>query len=286
MPYTLHPAIKLGEFQIKVSKLERSIEFYEKVIGFKLLKQEANKAYLTVDEKNPLLILHEIDDAKVLPPNRTAGLYHFALLLPSREELGLLVKNILSYKIPLGSGDHLVSEAFYLSDPDQNGIEVYVDRPKENWKKNEDGHYIMTTKPVDAQSMLDLVLHDQLQSLPSTTKLGHVHFHAHSVRESVQFYRKIIGFDVTLDMSRMGAVFMSAGGYHHHIAVNRWAGERAPLRPAAAVGLDYYTIVLPTKEEMNQFEQHLQSQNINYHVKQGELSLIDPNGIQIRVVTD
>ncbi|KMK76901.1 VOC family protein [Alkalihalobacillus pseudalcaliphilus] len=281
MTYTLHADTKLGQFQLKVSQLERSINFYENILGFQTLSRSDQHAYLSVDGVNPLLILQEVKGAKVTPPNQTAGLYHFAILLPSRKELGLLLKNMIAHQIPLGSGDHGVSEAFYLSDPDQNGIEVYADRPRSQWEIDDHGHYVMTTEAVDVKSMLDVVNDETFKGLPAETVLGHVHLHAHSLPEAVQFYRDVIGFEVVMDVSRMGATFLAAGRYHHHLGLNRWAGPQAPLRTSDAVGLSFYTIVVPTEEELARIQEHFQELNQPFENDQTTLKVVDPNGVNV-----
>ncbi|GAF64752.1 putative catechol-2,3-dioxygenase [Bacillus sp. TS-2] len=285
MTYQLPKHVQLGHIQIKVSELKRSITFYENILGLEVLKIEENLAYLTADGTKPLVILEEIPDALIIPAQQNAGLYHFALLLPSREELGLLLKNMLSYQVSIGSGDHHVSEAFYLSDPDGNGIEVYADRPMSSWLKDENGHYIMTTEAVHAQELLEIVGNREFNKLPEKTKLGHVHFHAHSLQDSAQFYQEVLGFDITMDAKQMGAVFLAANQYHHHIGLNRWAGHLAPKRPKQAVGVQYYSIILPTLNDLEDIKQHLSFNQINFTEYNQTISLKDPNDVTVQLTT-
>lgn len=170
MTQQIHPGTELGYVKLKVSRLERSVSFYRDVIGFQVLKQDGKTAEFTVDGKNPLLIIEEIPNAVVLPERSAAGLYHFAILLPNRKQLGMAVKHLIRAGIELGQGDHLVSEAFYLSDPDQNGIEIYRDRPREGWKRDEQGNYVMGTEPVDVQGLLEEADGHEWQGLPRKQK--------------------------------------------------------------------------------------------------------------------
>lgn len=162
----IHGNTKIGQVSIKVSNLERSIQFYTEVVGFQLLRQTAETAELTVDGKHALLILNYIENAVILPRQSAAGLYHFAILLPNRVALGLSLRNLLAHKIEIGQGDHDVSEALYIHDPDNNGIEIYADRPRDQWKKDANGFYIMGTDPVDAEDLVAISENLPWQGLP------------------------------------------------------------------------------------------------------------------------
>lgn len=238
------PNLYVSEVGLKVQDLARSIQFYEEVIGLKLLKKEGNKAYMTADGKTTLLTLEQPEN--VIPKQgRTAGLYHFAILLPTRADLSVFLRHIAEIRYPLGAGDHLVSEALYLNDIDGNGIEVYWDRPSERWEW--DGDLVrMDTLPVDFENLLS-VSNKPWQGLPAGTKMGHIHLHVSHLEEAKEFYTKGLGFDVVSYYPN--AVFMSTGKYHHHIAINTWAGVGAPPTPENGVGLNWYTIVFPNEEK-------------------------------------
>ena len=155
MTAIIHPSTKLGPVSLRISNLAQSVRFYTEVVGLKMLRQHGRVAELTADGKQPLLIIEEIQDL-VRPQTRTAGLYHFAILVPNRESLGLALANLIAHNISVGQGDHLVSEALYINDPDGNGIEIYADRPRDTWKRDANGEYVMTTDPVDVEGLLAL----------------------------------------------------------------------------------------------------------------------------------
>lgn len=215
----IHDNTKIGQVSLKVSNLERSIQFYTEVVGFQLLRQTADTAELTVDGKHALLILNYIENAVILPRQSAAGLYHFAILLPNRVALGLSLRNLLAHEIEIGQGDHDVSEALYIHDPDNNGIEIYADRPHDQWKKDANGFYMMGTDPVDAEDLVAISENLPWQGLPQGTVIGHVHFHVSNLLKAQQFYCDVLGFDITCRYGS-SALFVSAGGYHHHMGLN------------------------------------------------------------------
>ncbi|MCY9153477.1 VOC family protein [Bacillus haynesii] len=284
MTQQIHPGTELGYVKLKVSRLERSVSFYRDVIGFQVLKRDGKTAEFTVDGKNPLLIIEEIPNAVVLPERSAAGLYHFAILLPNRKQLGRAVKHLIRSGIELGQGDHLVSEALYLSDPDQNGIEIYRDRPREGWKRDEQGNYVMGTEPVDVQGLLEEADGHEWQGLPPETKIGHVHFHVRDLKQAKEFYHSVLGFDITGDYQHMSALFVSAGGYHHHIGLNIWAGQHAPFAPLDAAGMAYYTVLLPSQAELDRIVKKLKSSGYAVDHQENAWFIKDPaSGIEIRL---
>ncbi|MDP4098728.1 VOC family protein [Paenibacillus sp. P96] len=278
----IHPATDIGLVSLKIKHLERSISFYTEVIGLKLLKREERRAEMTADGMKPLVILHEIDDALVLPERSGAGLYHFAILVPNRASLGLVVRNLIRNNIPVGQGDHTVSEALYLSDPDNNGIELYADRPRDTWKRDSTGHYVMGTDPVDVEGLLAVSDHMQWTGLPAGTVIGHVHFHVSNLQDAEQFYVNLLGFDITARYGSM-ALFISAGGYHHHIGLNTWAGEGAPPVPENAAGIDYFTLRLPDQTALDEVVTRLTESGYSLTQRAGGLFVKDPFNIGIRL---
>ena len=283
MAAKLHPNIELGELKLKISNLERSLKFYEEVIGLKLLKREGQSAWMTVDGQTALLVLEEVPGAVIMRPRTTSGLYHFAILLPTREDLGLSLRRLLEFDIEVGQADHLVSEALYLSDPDHNGIEIYRDRPREEWQYDEQGYVKMTTDPIDWEGLLELSKDSIWQGMPAGTKIGHVHFHVSDLRKARAFYCDAVGFDVEADIKRMGALFIGAGGYHHHIGLNIWAGAGAPNPPANATGIEYFTIVFPNETALKETLGSLRQAGIAVGEDGGVTFIEDPSGIKVRL---
>lgn len=279
IPATTH----LGEVSLRISNLDRSIQFYTEVVGLKLLERSDKVATLTADGKQSLLRLEQLTDAVTMPVRSTSGLYHFAILLPDRKSLGLALRNLAESGIEIGQGDHLVSEAFYISDPDQNGIEIYADRARDTWKRDADNNYIMSSDPVDVESLFALATNEPWQGLPAGTVIGHVHFHVRSLEESRRFYTGVLGFDIVGNFANMSALFVSAGGYHHHIGLNIWAGTGAPVNPANATGIDYFTIIYDGKEQLEQAIEQLRQSNTSIEQQGKDWFTIDPQNIRIRL---
>jgi catechol 2,3-dioxygenase len=250
MVQSLHPDTTMGLVYLKVSNMESSVKFYREVVGFEILKQTEYTVELTADGHNPLLILEKIPNAIVLPRKNTTGLYHFAILVPTRKDLSLAVRNLIKHNIHVGQADHLVSEALYIADPENNGIEIYVDRPREEWTYNEKGEVRMAVDPIEWQGLIDEAGDEDWNGLAKGTVMGHVHLHVADLQAAEQFYCGILGFDIMAHMAN-SALFISAGGYHHHLGMNIWAGIGAPQPPDNAAGLRYYTIVLPNKEGLD-----------------------------------
>ncbi|WP_121642167.1 VOC family protein [Bacillus vallismortis] len=247
---SIHEDTHIGDVKLTIRSLERSLAFYRDVIGFQVLQKTDRQAQLTADGKRALLILEENPSAVVLPERSVAGLYHFAILLPNRKELGMALARLIEHGIAIGHGDHAVSEALYLSDPDGNGIEIYADRPRSTWQRDREGNYVMTTTAVDIEGLLEEAGDERKTILPNGTTIGHIHLHVSDLNEAKTFYTDVLGFDIVGNYTGMSALFVSAGGYHHHIGLNIWAGKNAPPKPTNASGLDEYKVVLPHQEEL------------------------------------
>lgn len=277
----IHPQTQIGLVSLTVSDLRRSLSFYTHNIGLKLLRQENQSATLGTAER-PLLHLVEQPGAKHVP--NATGLYHFALLLPSRVELARSLKHMIQTETPLGGfSDHSVSEAIYLSDPDGNGIEIYRDRRRDEWPI-QNGRLQMNTLPLDLQGLIGELngRTPAWDGMPSGTKMGHIHLHIRDVDEAEQFYCDVLGFDRIM---RYGpsAGFVSAGGYHHHIGLNTWAGRGAPPPPAGAVGLRHYQILLPAAEALTAVQARLETHGVSFEAESGMIALYDPSQNKIHL---
>ncbi|WP_342479746.1 VOC family protein [Paenibacillus sp. FSL F4-0097] len=281
----LQPDTQIGLVQIRVSNLERSLTFYQNVVGLSVLRQTGREVEMTADGQNVLLILREIENARVIRPNSVAGLYHFAILVPDRPSLGLVVRNLISSGIEVGQGDHLVSEALYIQDPDNNGIEIYRDRPKSEWKYDAEGHVMMSTDPVDVDGLLAASEGLSWNGLPAGTVIGHVHFHVGNLNKAKAFYVDLLGFELTANYGS-AAMFISAGGYHHHIGLNVWAGQGAPAAPADTVGIDYFTLILANEEERNAVVERVRQAGYAVTEENGNPTFQDPWNIGIRLVLE
>ncbi|KZM57425.1 VOC family protein [Aeribacillus composti] len=273
----------IGGVSIKVEDLKRSIAFYHNLLGFKILEQKENKVVFSADGKKPLLIVEQPDNV-IRKQVRTTGLYHFAILLPERKDLANALYHLIQMNYPLqGASDHLVSEAVYLADPDGNGIEIYADRKSANWEWNQN-QVVMDTIPLDINDLFSERDPEGWQGMPEATIIGHVHLHVAYLDEAEQFYCKGLGFQMT---SKYGshALFISSGKYHHHIALNTWNGIGAPKPPENSVGLKWFTIILPNKEEKDQVIKRLKEINARITEKDGKIYTIDPSGNQIGITT-
>jgi catechol 2,3-dioxygenase len=269
--------IELGPVGLAVASLDRSVDFYQRVIGLEVLERTAGHARLGAGSR--LLLMLEERAGAVRDP-AAADLFHFALLLPSRAALGRQLNHLLEAGAPLtGASDHNVSEALYLDDPDGHGIELYRDRPRDAWYK--DGRFHLTTERLE---LSDLVAEGRASArgwsgLEPGTVMGHVHLQAWDLALARRFYEETLGLQVMA--AEPHAVFLSAQGYHHHIAVNDWQRKRRPAAPeAGGIGLLGYEIRLPAGPVLSALAARLPAARL----EDGALVARDPNGIPIRFV--
>ena len=241
---TIDPRTSLGDVALTVGDLDVQAAFYRDVIGLREISRDDDTVQLGAPDGNtPLVTLVARPDAPLRPPG-TTGLFHLALLVPSRTELARSLRRVSAAGHPFtGASDHLVSEALYLDDPEGNGIEIYRDRPREEWP-HVDGQLEMATLPLDLEGVLASGPDDPGNGIAAGTRLGHVHLQVADIPAAEAFYAGGLGFEPTV-RGYPGALFVSAGGYHHHVGLNTWAGRGAPTPPAGARGLRWYTIVLP-----------------------------------------
>jgi catechol 2,3-dioxygenase len=240
------PATRMGSVELSVADLDRTIEYWQRVIGLRVLEREDGRASLGTDTE----LLRFVEEPGAQPDHGHAGLYHVALLVPDRASLARWLAHVAREQIELqGLSDHAVSEAIYLRDPDWHGIEVYADRPRSGW----DGRVfeLMTTMPLDVQDLfgeLDDPATEPFDGLPDGTVMGHVHLRVADVLKTVEFYNGVLGMGV---MAQLGpsAAFLSAGGYHHHIGANVWESRGAASAPPGTATLKRATIVLPDAAE-------------------------------------
>jgi catechol 2,3-dioxygenase len=241
----LPPNTRIGAVHLHVGDLGAEMAFYEDVLGFSVLGEDGVTAALGPLDERPLLVLHGDPQAPPRPPAST-GLFHLALRVPTRRDLGGMIVRVRGQEWPFqGFGDHNVSEAAYLADPEGNGIELYADRSRDVWH-TVDGQIFMTTEPLDLPGLL-LAAEGASPRLPQGTTVGHVHLRVSSLKGAEAFYAGRMGLQVT-SRGYPGALFLAAGGYHHHVGCNVW-GEAAPRRPPeGSLGLRSFDLVVPDEE--------------------------------------
>jgi catechol 2,3-dioxygenase len=253
----------LGRVVLRVADLARSVAFYEQVLGMRAITSvadaeasSARRALLGPQGADRVLVeLREHPGASAVPRRGRVGLFHFAILLPDRPSLGRFVAHLGETGVQAGAGDHLVSEAFYLSDPDGLGIEVYADRPRDAWRRV-GRELMMATDPVDVAGLVSAAGSDPWHGMPSGTVMGHLHLHVGDIAGAAAFYSETLGFDRTVS-SYPGALFLGAGGYHHHLGTNTWAGSGARAPSENEAQLIEWTIELPSEDDVMAVAQRL-----------------------------
>lgn len=282
--YRLPPETRLGPVRLQVSDVERSIAFYADLIGLTLIGQTDRVAKMGVEgSSEPLVELVEKKGARPVPPRGALGLYHVAILLPDRKSLGRFIRHLAENDVRLGMADHLVSEAIYLNDPDGLGLEIYTDRPRETWGTT--GREIqMATEHLDVQSLLEAAGPDAWTGMPTGTTIGHVHLHVGDIPSAADFYHEGLGFDKVV-WSYPGALFMSAGGYHHHLGTNEWARHAPPASDDDARLLDW-TIVVPTADDLTAVGANLERHGYGAATSGSAVQTVDPWGTGVRIVRD
>lgn len=280
----LPAATRMGAVELAVADLERSISYYEKTIGLRVHERGRGEAALGAGGEH-LLLLREQPGAK--PPRGFSGLYHFALLLPERIDLARWLAHAARERVPLvGLSDHFVSEAIYLSDPDEHGIEIYWDRPRHVWEGQVAQR--MTTLPLDVSSLLGELSDpatEAFEGLSQGTKMGHVHLRVADVPASVAFYRDALDFDLTAALGAQAA-FFSAGGYHHHIGANTWESLGGGRAPEGSARLLSASIVLPDAAALQRAGTDAMAAGFEPVEVLGGLAVEDPSGNPLLLRTE
>jgi catechol 2,3-dioxygenase len=277
--FQLPDATTLGPVHLQVSDLARSLEYYQRVIGLRAEETRDDTAALTAHgDDRPLVVLRS--RRGVTRARRGAfGLYHFALLLPDRAALGRFAAHLAAHHIQVGMADHLVSEALYLSDPDGLGIEVYADRPRDTWQ-HRDRELAMTTDPLDITSVIAAGRDETWDGAPTGTTMGHVHLHVGNLNQAEAVYHRALGFDKTV-WSYPGALFLSAGGYHHHLGTNVWA-------PGPAPGTDHarllaWELIVPSHDDVLSGARSLCDAGYTFDETERGLAVADPWGSAVHL---
>lgn len=279
--YRLPESTRIGRVVLQVADLARSIAYYERVLGLRVLDQNAGRATLGAQGGDAVLIeLRERPGVAPVPRRGRLGLYHFAILLPDRADLGRLLRHLVDQGQRPGMSDHLVSEALYLSDPDGLGIEVYADRARSTWRQN-GGELAMATDPLDVEDLVRAGGEERWSGMPRGTVIGHVHLFVSDLAQAAAFYHQGLGFDKTV-WSYPGALFLSAGGYHHHLGTNTWAAG-APTATDTDARLVEWEVLVPTAGDATAAVASLAAQgHAVEHAPDGGVAR-DPWGTPVRV---
>lgn len=283
----LPPGTALGPVSLTVADLAGVAGFYERAIGLTVLERDGDVVRLGPAGGDVLVELVGRADA---PPRaqRASGLFHLAILFPERIELARALRRLVGAGWPLsGASDHLVSEALYTADPEGNGIELYRDRPREEWRRQPSGELEMATLPLDLDDLVaELPSSDEPDNgAPAATRIGHVHLQVSDLAPAERFYEQLLGFDVMV-RSYPGALFLAAGGYHHHVGANTWSSAGGPPADPASRGLHHFTVELPDAGEAGRVADRLASAGFDVEAQpDGSVLARDPFRIGVLLRT-
>jgi catechol 2,3-dioxygenase len=279
--YRLPAATHIGRVKLQVADLGRSLDYYQRVLGLRDLETSGNRAILGAQNGDaPLVELQERKGVHAVPRHGLLGLYHYAILLPDRAALGRFLRHLSQLGEHAGMSDHFVSEAIYLQDPDNLGIEVYADRPRNEWRR-EQGQLSMSTVPLDVRSVLASGGDQAWTGAPGGTKIGHVHLHVGDISAAETFYHNALGLDKMV-WSYPGALFLSAGGYHPHLGTNTWA-RGAPSASDQDARLLEWELVVPDSADVSAAAASLSGASHEV-VRDGAAAIVkDPWGTQLRI---
>lgn len=301
--FEISPNTKVAHIKLRVENIERSLNFYERLLGFNLIGRVSDENALlsakTSDNSNYLInyliYLSKINNGhRMLEGDRSAvkraGLFHFAILLPSRKHLANVFKHLTENSNQLyfdGAADHLVSESLYIRDPDYNGVEIYRDRDRAEWQRTSKFHVRMSTKHLDLDNLYREADEASGWRMPERTVIGHVHLHVSNLNKSKKFYSGILGLHHTCIFP--GANFFAADLYHHHVATNTWLGTNIDKAKPDHPGLDHFALRVDTKDNFEQLEERIQHlnkfevKNNSEEISENSIFVRDPDGIKIQV---
>ncbi|MEP6618336.1 MAG: VOC family protein [bacterium] len=281
--WRLPRATQLGHVSLQIADLARSTAYYQNVLGLRVLHQTATSALLgTADGGTPLVQLTERKGASHVPLHGRLGLYHYAILLPDRSALGTFIAHLADINERAGASDHLVSEALYLRDPDGLGIEVYSDRPRSTWVAI-DRQLQMATEPLDIADLLRAAGGERWSGMPAGTTMGHVHLHVGDLDQAAAFYHTALGLDKMV-WSYPSALFLAAGGYHHHLGLNTWAGASAPRPVETDARLVEWRVVLPSTDDAARTATNLARAGYDVVASDDSWLATDPWGTPVRLL--
>ncbi|WP_025725638.1 VOC family protein [Acholeplasma granularum] len=270
--------MQVTDVTLMVSDINKSLEFYQEKLGLKLINKQDNRYDLGTYTNKHLLTL--INNPLSSPKQRTTGLYHFALLLPSRAHLGQFIQHMIETKTQVtGGADHGISEALYLDDPDGNGIEIYADKAKKDWPRFDE----VVNSPMDYQDLVNNKVNEPFTKIPDETIMGHIHLHVANMDMARNFFINVLGFQNTMEYGPKAA-FVSDNGYHHHIGFNVWNGINIPNNPSNVIGLKSYTLYVP-KNAYEALKERLTTFKVVLGDDNGKEFIHDVNGVKVYLNT-
>jgi catechol 2,3-dioxygenase len=274
----LPAALRLGAVSLTVAQLDRSVGWYQRALGLRVHSHDVAVARLG-DSRETLVVLHE--DPQARPAGRHAGLYHYALLYPTREELARAALRLAATSTPIdGASDHRTHEAIYLSDPDGNGIELAADRPRDAWPR--DLGYARGPAPLDFEALMETIAGEApAEQVGDGLRMGHLHLHVGDVEQGLGFYRDVLGFELQANLGT--AAFVSAGGYHHHLGFNVWRGRGVGPAPAHTAGLRHWTIVLPAAADVAAVRDRVERAGASAEAHERGFAVRDPWGTAVAI---
>lgn len=273
----------ISSITLQVPSVEESLLFYRDLLGFVVSAVEGSRTALSPGRHDaPVVFLIESRNAIPRPP-RTTGLFHVAFLFPGRKELAEAFQRLYEHGWPFqGYADHGVSEALYLADPHGNGIELYADRPRDQWPYR-NGELQMVTEPLDLDSLLaEIGSKEEAASNTGSPRIGHIHLNVSDLEKAKHFYHDLLGFAVTQE-TFPGALFVAAGGYHHHLGLNVWNGRGALAAPSEALGLVRFGIHVPDNSLVHQLAGRFQEKGIPVEIQSNGFLTRDFDGISITI---
>ena len=275
MTGTLPEQLALGPVQLRVADRSRAAAWLETTLGLRAMPDEAWGT-----GSRPLVRLREVRGARPVPPQGRPGIYHYAILLPTRADLGRFLGHVERLGVSWAASDHLASEAIYLVDPDGITVEVYADRPRESWPRA-GGELLLALDPLDRAGVLAAGRGEPWHGIPEAAVMGHQHFFVGDLPEAERHYVDALGFEV-VSRGLRGALFVSAGGYHHHVGLNVWAAGRAAAGPGDA-GVDEWQVALGSTAALDGLADRLAAAGRPFEREGGSLRVTDPWGIVARV---
>jgi catechol 2,3-dioxygenase len=303
----MQSGMTIGNPVLRIRYIDRVLTFYEKTVGLQVIKRYSAYDYdddsddliyeiglKSANSNQRLLTLHHDPNAKVAS-QYSAGLFHFAILVPDRKSLASTYLALRNSGVDYdGFADHLVSESLYLRDPENNGIEIYRDRSSKEWSRDGEGHIMMDTLPLDLDSLIDEINNNNqeeernnIEAFPTGARIGHIHLKVTNLERSMKFYHEKLGLDITSDWGSMGAAFLSAGGYHHHIGMNTWNSLNGDSHIHGKTGLENFTITIPDKSTLNILGSIMQDsskpEKQQRTEERSQLLISDPDGIQFHI---